>query len=73
MSDGENNEGISPEEFFNAYKKMKGVDSIRTFTILFGEANQKEMQSIADSTGGRMFDAGQDSLPAIFKEIRGYQ
>jgi len=73
MSDGENNSGISQNEFFNDFKKMKGAESIRTFTILFGEADQKSMQRIADGTGGRLFDASHDPLPFIFKEIRGYQ
>jgi hypothetical protein len=31
------------------------------------------MQAIANASGGQMFDACHDPLPAIFKEIRGYQ
>lgn len=73
MSDGENNSGMSQEDFVSDYKNLSGDQDIRTFTILFGEADQKTMQSIADETGGRMFDASHDPLPVIFKEIRGYQ
>ncbi|HVN56444.1 MAG TPA: VWA domain-containing protein [Anaerolineaceae bacterium] len=73
MSDGENNAGISPEEFKSYYQSTRGLEDIRTFTILFGEADAKTMQSIADLTHGRMFDAGKDSLNLVFKEIRGYQ
>lgn len=73
MTDGENNTGISENEFKNFYKSKSSDAQIRTFTILFGEANAKTLQSIADLTGGRMFDANKDPLPFIFKEIRGYQ
>ncbi|MDD5369058.1 MAG: substrate-binding and VWA domain-containing protein [Anaerolineaceae bacterium] len=73
MTDGENNSGISENEFTGYYKSTPGLTNIRTFTILFGEADAKTLQSIADLTGGRMFDASKDSLPFIFKEIRGYQ
>jgi Ca-activated chloride channel family protein len=73
MSDGENNTGTSSDEFFSYYKNTSGVQDIRTFTILFGEADAKTMQGIADTTGGQMFDASKDSLSTIFKQIRGYQ
>jgi Ca-activated chloride channel family protein len=73
MSDGENNSGISMGDFDAFYQNTSGVEDIRTFTILFGEANQSTMQAIANATGGQMFDASHDPLPAIFKEIRGYQ
>jgi Ca-activated chloride channel family protein len=73
MSDGENNSGISQGEFLSGIRGLPGAEGIRAFTILFGEADQDTMQSIAEATGGRMFDASQASLPLIFKEIRGYQ
>jgi hypothetical protein len=31
------------------------------------------MASVAEVTGGRMFDAKSESLSFIFKKIRGYQ
>lgn len=73
MTDGENNSGISESEFNSFYKSTTGISDVRTFTILFGDANAKTLQSIADLTGGRMFDASKDPLSFIFKEIRGYQ
>jgi Ca-activated chloride channel family protein len=73
MTDGENNSGISENEFTNFYKSTSNLSDIRTFTILFGDANAKTLQSIATLTGGRMFDASKDPLSFIFKEIRGYQ
>lgn len=73
MTDGENNSGISSNEFQAYIKSTAGGSGIRTFTILFGEGSASDLQSIADLTGGRMFDASKTSLAAIFKEIRGYQ
>lgn len=73
MTDGENNSGISENDFTNFYQSTSGLHNIRTFTVLFGEANADVLKSIADLTGGRMFDASEDSLSFIFKEIRGYQ
>ena len=43
------------------------------FPILFGEGSPAELNSIADLTGGRVFDSKTKSLAAVFKEIRGYQ
>jgi Ca-activated chloride channel homolog len=73
MTDGENNSGISSDDFFSYLKSAQDVDNIRTFTIQFGEADQQALQSIATATGGQIFDASHDPLPFIFKEIRGYQ
>jgi Ca-activated chloride channel family protein len=41
--------------------------------VLFGEVDKKVMQGIADTTGGRVFDATKDPLDFIFKQVRGYQ
>lgn len=74
MSDGENTEGIKPPEFIMFYDTLpEEARTIKTFTILFGDANVSAMESLANQTGGRMFDAKSASLTFIFKEIRGYQ
>jgi Ca-activated chloride channel family protein len=74
MSDGEYNEGITPEEFAAFYhSRPPALQQVPTFTILFGGANEEEMRSIADLTGGRMFDAQAEPLSTIFKQIRAYQ
>jgi len=74
MSDGENNEGISQLSFLSYYDSLpEEAKSIKTFTILFGRAHEGTMESIAEATGGRMFDAKSESLSFIFKKIRGYQ
>jgi len=49
------------------------VKRIKTFTVLFGEADREVMDKIAAITGGRSFDGRKKSLSEIFKTIRGYQ
>lgn len=74
MSDGEKTEGISQRQFEQAFQSlMPETQNIRTFTVLFGKADKREMEEIAEITGGRMFDGRSQSLSAIFKQIRGYQ
>ena len=41
--------------------------------IAFGEADQDEMQQVADLTGGQVFTASESGLASAFQEIRGYQ
>ena len=43
------------------------------FPIHFGESDRAALQTLADLTGGRLFDATGTSLNTIFKQIRGYQ
>ena len=74
MSDGKTNSGLSEEEFRSYFERLPAqARGIKTFTVLFGDADKAEMEKIADLTGGRMFDAKSESLSQIFKEIRGYQ
>ena len=74
MSDGANTDGIGPNEFRNFYNSLpENAQQVRTFTVLFGDADEDAMQEIADVTGGRLFDGTSDSLSFIFKQIRGYQ
>lgn len=75
MSDGENTDGMNAHDFADFYRHLppEAHHNIRTFTVLFGNADEAAMQEIADITGGRMFDGTQDALSLIFKQIRGYQ
>jgi Ca-activated chloride channel family protein len=70
LTDGEVTAGTRLEAFKT---RVPQLPKVPVFTILFGEGNVAEMQQIADLTGGRTFDARTGSLPAAFKEIRGYQ
>ncbi|MGD8475187.1 MAG: substrate-binding domain-containing protein [Anaerolineae bacterium] len=74
MSDGQNTDGISLREFLSYYNSLpEDAQRIKTFTIIFGEADEDTMKAIADATGGRVFDAKSEPLSVIFKKIRGYQ
>jgi Ca-activated chloride channel family protein len=74
MTDGENNAGISADRFLADVRALPPeLQGVRVFTVLFGEASPKELQQIADATGGRVFDARSANLADVFKEIRGYQ
>jgi Ca-activated chloride channel family protein len=73
MSDGLSNSGQALDEFLKFYNAQPGAQSIKTFVILFGEADEKEMAEVAEATGGRVFDAKKTPLETIFKQIRGYQ
>jgi Ca-activated chloride channel family protein len=74
MTDGENNRGLSPNEFKRWYTNQgESLRGIRVFPILFGEASPQGLQDLAAMTGGRVFDSRSKSLAAVFKEIRGYQ
>ena len=74
VSDGENNEGAAYDDFTRLHRSFPpALQSVPVFTILFGDANRREMSGIAELTGGRLFDAQNEPLSTIFKEIRGYQ
>jgi Ca-activated chloride channel family protein len=74
LTDGEVTTGPSYTEFQSAYQSLP--DSLRripVFPLLFGENNVGEMTSLAQLTGGKVFDARTGTLAAAFTEIRGYQ
>ncbi len=74
FTDGENNTGRKYPEFARDYKALpEDVHGIPVFWILFGEANEAELQHVAKLTGGRVFDARKTSLSKVFKDIRAYQ
>lgn len=76
FTDGESNEGMDLGEFEDWYRDFvrdnPEATAIPVFTIQFGDSNRSELESIAELTGGRLFDATADSLAAAFREIRGY-
>ena len=74
MTDGENTDGMSLRELLRWRESQDdAVKSIRVFPIVFGNADADEMKSLAESTGGKAFDAKAGSLARVFKDIRGYQ
>jgi Ca-activated chloride channel family protein len=74
MTDGENNSGMSPKAFLAFLNALPAqARRVRTFPVLFGEADPAALHQIADATGGKVFDSRSASLSEVFKEIRGYQ
>ncbi|MBF0255546.1 MAG: substrate-binding domain-containing protein [Gammaproteobacteria bacterium] len=72
MSDGANTSGRD-EEAFRRWYQQHGPKNIPVFSVTFGQADQGQMQRIAELTGGRNFDGRKHSLSHVFKTIRGYQ
>lgn len=70
LTDGENNKGLRFDDF---RAKYEGRVAAPVFPIVFGEANQSQMQALAALTGGREFDGRKARLAQVFREIRGYQ
>jgi Ca-activated chloride channel family protein len=74
MTDGENNTGRDGSAFLSDYRSWPSSwRTIPTFPVLFGEGSPPQLQQIASTTGGTVFDSRNASLSQVFKEIRGYQ
>ena len=73
LTDGENNAGVDPQRYLARIRSQPASQLVRSFTVLFGEANPTELQDVAEATGGKVFDARTADLSKVFKEIRGYQ
>lgn len=74
MSDGQNTAGIPWPTFVDFYRQLPSeARDIRVFPIVFGDADAKSMQEIANLTGGKVFDGQKVALNQVFKAIRGYQ
>jgi Ca-activated chloride channel family protein len=74
MTDGENNAGITVDDFLDRYRALgPTAQQIKTFPVLFGDADPQELHAVADATGGEVFDSRTESLSEVFKDIRGFQ
>jgi Ca-activated chloride channel family protein len=67
MTDGESENYF--QEFSGIYK-AGGLD-VPVFSIMFGDANQKQLKGLAELTRARVFD-GKTDLAAAFKNAKGY-
>ncbi|MBR1884324.1 MAG: VWA domain-containing protein [Clostridia bacterium] len=68
MTDGEGNSG-SEKNMISTYNSIN--KDIPVYSILFGDASERDMQKIANLTGGKVFD-GKKNLSYAFKQVRGY-
>jgi Ca-activated chloride channel homolog len=73
MTDGENNAGLTYEEFVRRYEALPAAvrSGVHTYPVHFGDADAGALRRVAVKTGGRMVDAADSSLSEAFKEIRG--
>ncbi|WP_373483013.1 substrate-binding domain-containing protein [Acetobacterium sp.] len=69
MTDGMNNGEYNFEDFKQFYESQN-ID-VPVFAILFGSADEKELEEIAELTHGRVFD-GRENLIKAFQTVRGY-
>ena len=67
MTDGQS--GGSFEEFVQAYNEL-GTE-VPVFSIMFGDADETQLQQLADYTNARVFD-GRENLTEAFRSVRGY-
>lgn len=65
-------DGMS-EDHFDALQEMINAsgNDIPVFSILYGDADESQLQEIADLTNARVFD-GRDSLTDAFRKVKGY-
>lgn len=68
MTDGKANVGTFAD-LNNYYKSIN--KNIPIYSIMFGSANQKQLQDIANLSNAKVFD-GKTNLVEAFKEVRGY-
>ena len=74
LSDGDNTEGVPLSDFLEYYRNLpEDARGIKTFAVLFGAADAASMDTVAETTGGRVFDSRSTALSQVFKQIRGYQ
>ncbi|MCA9216283.1 MAG: VWA domain-containing protein [Planctomycetales bacterium] len=69
MSDGESKGSL--QEMQRVASKNELSRDIPIFTILFGSASKDQMEPLAKTTGGRMFDGRKDVVSA-FRNAKGY-
>ncbi len=74
MSDGRNQDGMTETDFVNQMRMQpERFAATPTFAVIFGDADEAQMERIADLTGGQAFDSRKQGLSQVFKTIRGYQ
>ncbi len=72
LTDGENTDGMRLNKFLT-WVAQRGEPKVPVFAILYGDAKLSEMEALAQSTGGRVFDARKVKLSRVMKDIRTYQ
>ena len=69
LTDGMSNSGMDYEEFKEFYLDS-GVD-VPVFSIMFGDAEEEQLEELADLSNARVFD-GREDLIGAFRSVKGY-
>jgi Ca-activated chloride channel homolog len=69
MSDGEATDSL--QEFFRQVDQQRIGRDIPIYTVLFGQAKDRDMKALADGMAGKMFD-GRKDMTRAFREAKGY-
>lgn len=69
MTDGEHTAPSTYRQLEEAYRKV-GLD-VPVFSIMFGNAVERELDAIGDLTRARVFD-GREDLVGAFRSVKGY-
>jgi len=69
MTDGNSNQGRTLPDLKDEFQKL-GKD-IPIFSIMFGDASERQLDAISDLTHGRVFD-GRKDLVTAFRNVKGY-
>lgn len=67
MTDGQSDGSF--KEFREAYDQLD--NNVPVFSIMFGDANETQLQKVAEYTNARVFD-GRENLTEAFRAVRGY-
>ena len=57
------------EEFESAYQELGS--EVPVFSIMFGDADESQLQELAEYTNARVFD-GRENLTEAFRSVKGY-
>ena len=69
MTDGKSNGSMTVQDFAYTYQEIQS--KVPVFSIMFGDAQEKELRQLADMTNARDFD-GTENLMEAFKSVKGY-
>ena len=69
MTDGKSNGIMDFSDFSQAYDEA-GLD-VPVFSIMFGDAEEGQLEELAEYTHGRVFD-GREDLVEAFRSVKGY-
>lgn len=73
FTDGASNQGMDDSQFTNWYNESVQNKNIPIFAIQFGSADSKQLQVLANLSGGKVFNSNESNLYSTLKEIRTYQ